>query len=97
MILSHPFRFTPAGDVAVVADGTEEAHAEAVAITVLTRKGERPLVPDFGVSDPTFDEVDLAELNVALADYGPPGVRVAAAEVTYPDDRTATVVITLEE
>lgn len=38
---------------------------------VLTRKGERPLVPDFGITDPVFQALDEAELRVGLRTFGP--------------------------
>lgn len=85
-LLSHPFRLEPNGSVATVEDGTEEAAAEGIAVFILTRKGERDLVPDFGLTDPTFDELSLAELNVGLADFGPE-VTVTDVAITYPNDR----------
>lgn len=89
-LLSHPFRLEPNGHVAKVEDDTEEAYAEGIAILALTRKGERPLVPGFGLTDPTFDGLSLSELNIALADYGPP-VEVTDVAITYPNDRTERV------
>lgn len=85
-LLSHPFRLEPNGSVATVEDGTEEAAAEGIAVLILTRKGERDLVPDFGLTDPTFDELSLAELNVSLADFGPAAV-VTDVVITNPNDR----------
>lgn len=85
-LIAHPFRLEPNGSVATVEDGTEEAAAEGIAVIILTRKGERDLVPDFGLTDPTFDELSLAELNVALADFGP-DVIVTDVALTYPNDR----------
>lgn len=92
-LISHPFRLEANGGIATVVDGTDDAYAEGIAVLVLTRKGERPLVPDFGMTEPTFDDVDLAELNVALDDFGPP-VEVADAAIDHPDDRTEAVVLT---
>lgn len=95
-LLSHPFRLEANGNVATVLDGSDEAHAEAVAVLILTRKGERDLVPEFGVTDPVYDEVSLAELNVGLADFGP-AVTVTGARITYPSDRTERVELVFEE
>jgi len=94
-LLSHPFRLTPGGDVATVEDGTEDAAAEALAVLVLTRKGERELVPDFGVTDPTAQGLNLAELAVGLIDYGPSGVTVEEVTVTYPTDTLERVELTI--
>ena len=94
-LLSHPFRLEANGSVATVEDGTEEAAAEGIAILVLTRRGERELVPGFGMTDPTFDELSLAELNVGLAEYGPP-VTVTDVAITYPTDRLERVELAFE-
>ena len=89
-LISHPFRLEANGAVATVEDGTEEAAAEGIAVLVLTRRGERDLVPGFGMTDPTFDELSVAELNVGLAEYGP-DVIVTDVTITYPNDRTERV------
>lgn len=94
-VLSHPFRIGPTGAIAVVEEDTEAAHAEAVAVVCLTRKGERPMVPSFGVVDPVFDELDVAEVNAVLATHGP-GITVTDVEVTYPDSTTAAVRLSFE-
>lgn len=95
-VLSHPFRLDSTGSAATVADGTDEANAEAIAILCLTRRGERDLVPTFGTTDPLFGELDVAELNVALDDFGP-AVTVTASTVTYPSDRTERVELTFQD
>lgn len=94
-LLSHPFRLTAAGDVATVEEGTEDAAAEAVAIICLTRKGERDLVPDFGITDPAHHSLNLGEVAVGLLDYGPAGVTVEAIDVTYPSDTVERVELTI--
>ena len=91
-LISHPFRLLPGGDVATVLEGTDEADAEQLAILVLTRKGERQLVPRFGVRDPAFSGLDLAEINAGLAQFGPP-VSATSLDVTYPSPETARAVI----
>lgn len=94
-LLSHPFRLEANGAVATVEDDTEEAYAEGIAVLALTRKGERDLVPDFGLTDPAFNELSLAELNVGLTDFGPP-VEVTDVAIEYPTDTTERVVIAFE-
>lgn len=92
-LLAHPFRLERNGAVATVEDDTDDANAQAIAVLALTRKGERVLVPRFGLTDPLFARVALADLNLGLTDYGPP-VRVTDLATTYPDDRTERVVLT---
>ena len=87
-LLAHPFRVGPDGAVVTVAEGSDDAIAQAIAVTALTRKGERPYVPDFGVTEPTFADLDVAELNAALDTFGPVGVSVDVQDVTYPSDTT---------
>lgn len=71
-ILSHPFRLAPSGSVATVEQDTAAADAEQIAVLILTRTGERPLVPAFGISDPVFAELNPAEVLAGIATYGPP-------------------------
>jgi hypothetical protein len=94
-LLSHPFRLGPTRAAATVAEGTDQALAEAIAVLALTRKGERPLVPEFGLSDPAFDDFDVAELNAQLATYGP-DVTIVDVTVDVTDDTTATAVLTFD-
>lgn len=96
-ILSHPFRLTKTGSVATVDEGTTAARAEAIAVLVLTRRGERPFAPDFGTTDPTFAELDAAEVDAGLSLWGPDGVSVSSVEPTPRDDLTTDVVIRFDE
>jgi hypothetical protein len=96
-ILSHPFRLAPTGEVATVEDGSTAANAEAIAVLLMTRRGERPMAPDFGITDPTFAELDVAELDAGLALWGPDGVSVTDVDVQPRDDLTSAVVITFDE
>lgn len=96
-VLSHPFRFDPTGSAATVLDGDTAANTEAVAVLALTLKGERVLVPAFGITDPAYAAIDPAELNAGLTTFGPEDVTVTGVSIDYPTDRTATVVIEFEE
>lgn len=95
LLLSFPFRLTPAGNVATVEDGTEDAAAEAVAVLALTRKGERTLVPDFGITDPVGQGINLAELTTGLIDFGPDDVTIDDVTVTYPSDTLERIELTV--
>lgn len=98
-ILSHPFRVTPAGHLATVELGGIDHAVEAVAVTMLTGKDSRPLVPGFGVTDPTYGELDVAELQAVLDTYGPVGVGVELVAVEHPSDATTalTLNVTIDE
>lgn len=91
-LLSHPFRLETSGNIATVTDDTDQAYAEGLAVLLLTRVGERVLVPGFGTADATFDEVSITEINAALADYGPP-IQVTDIDITNPTDSTEAVTL----
>lgn len=92
---AHPFRFTPAGDVATVEEGSDLAAAQAIIIIAGVAPGERELVPGFGLADPTFGDglVDVPGLNAQLALYGPTEVHVDDAAVVIGSDRRAEVTL----
>ena len=71
-IISHPFRVSRTGAVATVEQDSDDGLAEQIAVTALTRRGERELVPDFGIDDPTFAGFDAGDLLNALSVFGPP-------------------------
>lgn len=89
-LLSHPFRLNANGTVATVTEDSDQSDAELLAILAMTRKGERVMAPDFGTTDPVFDGIGLAELNVGLRDYGP-DLTITDVRITYPNDTTQRV------
>ncbi len=91
-VLAHPFRLQ-GQHVAVVEEGSDDGLAQMVAVIATTRRGEREMVPGFGVSDPTFDALSAAELNAALAMFGPP-VQIDDIAAGAVDDVTEEAVIT---
>jgi hypothetical protein len=92
-LLAHPFRLGPSGAAVTVEDDTDDSYAQGIAVLVLTRRGERVLVPRFGITDPLFDRVALADLNVALKDYGPE-VKVVDVATTALSDTVERVALT---
>lgn len=92
-ILSHPFRLAPDGRIATVEQDTDQANAEQLAVLIMTRRGERPLVPTFGITDPVFAELDRAELEGAIETFGPP-VRITGVDADFVDASTEQVVVT---
>ena len=96
-LISHPFRLATEGRVATVLDGSEQAQVEAIAVLALTRRGERRLVPDFGIADPAFGRLSVAELNTALLVFGPPGLSVDSLVATPTSEAATRVVLTYSE
>lgn len=79
---AHPFRF--AGGRPVTLDTETDAYAAQEILTVLqTRRGELPLLPDFGTNDPVFDEVDRAGVYGTVTAYFPDlGIRSIEEVIT---------------
>lgn len=89
-ILSHPFRVLTNGQVATVEQDTEAADAEQIAALALTVRGERELVPAFGLTDPTLNGIVAAELVAGIGRFGPP-VRIESVTTTTVDELTELV------
>lgn len=91
-VLSFPLRVTPNGQFATVEQDSEDQSAELLAALVLTRPGERDLVPGFGVPDPTFVGIDEAAIEGAAAVFGPDvTITDVAVEVTGPGSQDVTI------
>lgn len=94
-LIAYPFRLSPSGSVVTVEEGTDEQYAQELAVAVLTRTGERPLVPDFGIDDPVFIGFDAEALRLHIDLFGPP-VDVNDVAIRYVDATTQSVVIEFE-
>lgn len=95
-VLSHPLRLGPDRGFHKVEQDTDDSLAEQLAVLLLTKQGERPLVPAFGVPDPTFRVLSADEVNLSVSLFGPP---VTVDEVDYaidPEGR-AEVTVTYDE
>jgi hypothetical protein len=89
-IFSHPFQIGANGSVRTVEQTSDEANAQQIAVLALTRYGERPMVPTFGISDPLFDEFRPAELSAGIALFGPP-VELTSINVESKEDNTLLI------
>lgn len=70
-LLAYPVRFAD-GRARVVDSLADAGITQQIALLCKVRRGERVLVPAFGVPDPTFRAgVDLVEINAGLALFGP--------------------------
>jgi hypothetical protein len=93
-ILSHPFRLV-SDSVATVEQSSDAANAEQLAVLILTKRGERPLVPTFGVVDPAFRGLDVADVKLGVALHGPP-VSIVAVKRKVVDAMTEEVEVVYE-
>lgn len=91
--LSFPFRLTTTGAVATVEHGSDAEVDEAIAVLVLTNIGERPMAPDYGVPDPTFDALHIGDVQAGVSTFGPAGVRVTALDMKPVTDTQAVAQI----
>lgn len=84
-LLAWPVRFV-GGRALVVDRDTDAGVSQRIALLCKTRRGERPLVPAFGIPDPAFrDGIDVVEINAGLALFGPDvTVDVVGVEQTGP-------------
>ena len=70
-LLSIPFRIGDDGRPERIWQGSE-AHAHQQALQfVSTKPGELPMSPLYGIDDPSFRDVDAAEVVVGMATYHP--------------------------
>jgi len=94
-VLSYPFRIGPNGSAATVEQDSDDHKAEQLAALVMTRPGERDLVPGFGIPDPTFVGIDIAALEGAAAVFGP-DVKITEVEVDVTGVNSQDVLIEFE-
>lgn len=69
-VLAYPLRIV-AGRMVTVEDTSNDGVAQQIAAIVLTRRGERPMVPSYGIHDPAFIGLNVAEINAAIVLHGP--------------------------
>lgn len=91
-LISYPFQLSPAGSVATVDQGSDAQLAQELAVAVLTRTGERVLVPSFGIADPVFVGFDEDALRLHVELFGPPVV-IDEVTVQFINDNTQDVAV----
>jgi len=94
-VLSYPVRLLPSGRIATVEQDSTDHYRELLVALALTRLGERPLVPAFGIPDPAFEGIDLASVATGAAIFGPP-VTIDDVTVTVESESVQSVTITFE-
>lgn len=91
-LIGYPFRLDNAGSVATFLEGSDEQLAQELAVAVLTKQGERSLVPSFGIADPAFVGFEQDALLMHIELFGPP-VSIDAVTTRFIDDDTQDVVV----
>lgn len=92
ILISYPFRLASNGEVVIRPDSDDDYYAEELAGLVQTVPGERPLVPDYGIEDPTFNDWPEEELNAKIDMFGPP-VDVEDLYIEFMQDGIADMVL----
>lgn len=95
-LISYPFRLAPNGNVVVRPDDDEAYYAEELACLALTVPGERELVPQYGLEDPTFGDFVREELKAKVDMFGPP-VRIEGVNVDFPRQGVMSVGIVFND
>lgn len=94
-LISFPFRLNNNGEVTTVEDGTEDYYAEELAVLILTKPGERILVPEFGLTDPAFGNFDEVELEGKIDIFGPP-IRLTDITTEFVDATQEAISVAFE-
>ena len=79
-VLSHPFRFDPAGAVVTVDQAAPRAAAELAAAVLSTQAGERGLAPEWGMPDPVGRSLSTQMIG-SVIEYCEPDLVVVDVEV----------------
>ena len=90
--LAHPFRIDSGGGAAIVPQGGARQALEVVRHVVACRVGERPLAPEWGVSDPLADGIDEDDV-VAAIDLCEPDIAVAGVTLRPGEGNALDIVI----
>lgn len=98
--IRFPFRLALNGQIACAPYGSDQEVNDAIAATILTDIGERPLTPNFGVTDPvgqSINDIDMAgDVQSALSTYGFDDITVLEAAITPGNNGQASVLVEWE-
>lgn len=95
MPLRHPLTFASNGRALTVEDATDPAVAQEIAFLLLTRVGERPMLPEYGTPDPTYDTAGPAAVAATVAAFGP-DVTITDVTSSDPVNGLADLVVTFD-
>lgn len=92
ILISYPFRLATNGEVVIRPDSDDDYYAEELAGLIQTVPGERPLVPDYGIEDPVYNEWPEEDLAAKIDLFGPP-VEVEELYIEFMQDGIADMVL----
>lgn len=95
--IRFPFRLTPLGHVATAAYGSDQEVSDALFAAMSTQMGERPLAPNFGMTDPAglgIDEVAIeSDLAACMTDTGFDDVSIVGVTIKPESDTVASATV----
>lgn len=95
-LISFPMRIQSNGRIALVEQDSTNHIGEELAILVLSRPGERDLVPSFGIEDPAFEGgVSQEEISSQVAVFGIPA-EITEVHSQPTDDTNVEVLVAFE-
>tara|TARA_B100000287_G_C20338905_1_gene664975 strand:+ start:405 stop:710 length:306 start_codon:yes stop_codon:yes gene_type:complete len=97
-VLSYPFRIDPFNSRAgVVSTDTDTYKAEQVTAFCRTEKNERPIMPDYGITDPLFNRFDTGEFSEGFTNfYSSEDIKISAIQLKERGGRQTDVIIEFE-
>jgi phage baseplate assembly protein W len=93
--LALPLALGENGSFNTVAQDTVEEVAQSVGVLLGTVKGERVMVPDYGVDDPTFSEPNTNEIAQIVAQWEPRAAVVVSLTTTPHGNAQVNVQVSL--
>ena len=95
-LISFPMRLQSNGRIALVEQDSEDHIGEELAILVLSRPGERDLVPTFGIEDPAFEGgLSMEEISSQATVFSIPA-NIIEVHARPTDDTNVDVLVTFE-
>ena len=93
-MISWSFRLDGTGRVASVDPRSDDGQAQRIAEVCRTIKGERPLAVFFGIEDPTWRGLNVSDVAIQVATYGPFDVVVQGIESAPGPNMTQQILVT---
>lgn len=95
-ILRFPLRLAANGSLATVEQQSDDGAAQEIAVLCMTRPGEHPLDPGFGITDPAFEGINQTDIVAGVTFYGLEVDIVDVAATTDPATDTELATVTFE-
>lgn len=92
--MTFPFTLRD-GVVATAPDDSDDYYAAELAHLVMTHEGEREIVPQYGISDPTFQAFDDIEFVGKVGIFGPP-VNITGVTQGYNNNNQLDVTVAFD-